>query len=120
MRICFKILLLFNIICVVLICVLLPDGLAGILSALIEGDDTHYASGYSEDIFKTIQRDMTEAEVFALLGEPLKRWPVREGTNDARVNMIWTNSPNSNSYRYRMIQFHNGKVIDKIAYYYWD
>jgi hypothetical protein len=92
------------------------DGTAGCwLPALVE-EDTEYALGYSTAAFRRLRIGMSKDEVFALLGEPLDRYPV-EG---AREGWRWTRSPGDRSYRVRVALFTGGRVSEVLHEFYLD
>lgn len=111
---------LFMIVCVVgaLIAVntYLVDGVVGSGLRLIFGDDTVYATAYSEAAFRRIAIGMTEDQVRALLGEPLGMRVQPFG----RTSWWFTTSPHDKSYRQRAVVFQDGLVTQILHEFYVD
>lgn len=57
---------------------LVPDGLDGAALAVVMGDTAVYAAGYSDRAFRSVCPGMSEDDVRAILGEPLKKESVPE------------------------------------------
>jgi len=96
--------------------VLLIDGLEGLIFGLLLKEDTEYASGYTDAGWRSIQVGMTQADVRAVLGEPLQVWQNRSGS----VSMRWSRSPGSTNYRSRVLLLENDRVVKKHAEFYLD
>jgi hypothetical protein len=92
------------------------DGMDGCLMAPLFGEDTQYASGYSTEAFRKLRAGMSKDEVFALLGEPLGRYPVFDG----REGWRWTRSPGDHGYRVRVTLFTGERISEIIHHYYLD
>lgn len=71
--------------------------------------NTEYAPGFSEEAFAAVQIGDTEAEVLALLGEPLER-----NTNSQDPSYLYLRYSRargrSDTHRARVIQLRNGRV----------
>jgi hypothetical protein len=70
------------------------DGVAGILGPLVFGDDTVWATGYTDAGFRAVRIGMSRTEIYALLGPPLHVMPTKTG----QVAEGWTtldSSPNA-------------------------
>ena len=80
------------------------------------GEDTVYASVYSDDKFINVSTGMALREVEMLIGPPLAIWT----NNDGSVSRQWTKSPASTHYRLRVIVFSNEAVAEKNGYFYFD
>jgi outer membrane protein assembly factor BamE (lipoprotein component of BamABCDE complex) len=96
--------------------VFLLDGLDGFFFGLSNDESTHYAQGYSDNQFRRVRSGMREAEVFALLGEPLSRYPVR----GERTGWLYSERGGDGDYRVRVIIFREGEVTERISEYYVD
>jgi hypothetical protein len=92
------------------------DGMDGCLIAPLFGEDTEYASGYSTEAFRKLRAGMSKHEVFALLGEPLERYPAADGLGGWR----WTRSPGDHSYRVRVTLFTDDRISEIVHHYYLD
>ena len=93
------------------------DGLNGWLLSLGAEEDTEYAAGYSDKAFRNVRSGMTEANVLALLGEPLEKSPRRpDGTEGWR----YARSPSDASYRVRVIRLRHGIVTSVRHHFYYD
>lgn len=75
---------------VLLLLIVLLYSLAGIKKGFL--DKTTYSTGFSEEKFASIKEGMTEKEVFAILGQPLK---VSEKVGQRIYDSNWTEEPSS-------------------------
>lgn len=102
------------------------DGFAGVFFGDFSSEDTtEYASGYSDKGFRKLRKGMTEKEVRALLGEPIRVWEYRppKELREKRLPAIgWTYSrtPNDDSYRIRVVHFQEGEVSRIFSEFYVD
>jgi hypothetical protein len=92
------------------------DGVSGMIWGALLSEDTVYASGYTERGFCDVRVGMSQPQVYDLVGAPLDIW-TNEG---ASVGMRWSKSPGDRNFRCRVLQFVNGKVVDKHTEYYVD
>ena len=97
----------------------LLDGIDGLFFSKLAlgGEDTQYASGYTDGGFRAIRIGVSKEEVLGILGSPLKLWPdEHEGLE------IWgyTSTPSDSNYRIRVVQFRGGVVVDKVSEFYVD
>ena len=109
------------------------DGVDGILCTVLLGpdEDTVYAGGYNISSFRKIRNGIPQAEVLAILGEPIDRfgmkedssaddgWWYRRADSDAE-GWSYSKSANSSHYRKRIVVFRDSRVVDKIAKFYVD
>lgn len=104
---------------------ILIDGIHGELAGLLFKTDTKYAENYSHSKFKKIKTGMNEAEVSAIIGEPICKWHtffLKNGecvTTDT-ISFQYSESPGDTHYRLRQIYFFEGKVAEKDGYFYID
>lgn len=93
------------------------DGYSGlILHKLLNSDTSRYSEGYSDEIFLSVEKGMTETDVIKILGEPLARWKPTENI----VGFQYSESCESGNYRLRQVYLENNIVADVISYYYID
>jgi hypothetical protein len=97
---------------------LLLDGWPGTLAAWTLGHDTEYAPGYSTMGYLRIRTGMTKEQVRSLAGQPLATQHEPSAPNTERWH--WTRSPGSNNYRYRSVEFTDGRVSKTRAGFYFD
>jgi outer membrane protein assembly factor BamE (lipoprotein component of BamABCDE complex) len=90
------------------------DGFGGILGSIFFEDSTQYAAGYSVAAFRQVKVGMAEAEVYALLGQPLDTHS-RDDTT-----YLWYSKPQKSHFRDRKIMLRNGLVVDKNTEFYVD
>jgi hypothetical protein len=98
----------------------LLDGINGwVFSKLaVGGEDTQYASGYTDSAFRAIRVGMPKEKVRELLGPPLD-----VGTSDPPKRLeIWRYSwsPSDTNYRIRVVHLRDGVVVDKVSEFYVD
>jgi hypothetical protein len=88
------------------------------------GYGTVYASGYTEEGFRSVTTGMSSEEVLATIGTPLRKvpwtgytWPV-PGSDE---NWWYSEQPpqDGNYYR-RWLLFKNGRVLANLSYFYVD
>lgn len=108
------------------------DGWPTPLWALVCGDDTEFAPQYSAWSFFQIRIGMTELELERTLGKPLEIWPHEDEfvrytsktqlTNTSGKTYGWqyTRSPNNSSYRRRIVDVKDGRVVGKGSEFYVD
>jgi hypothetical protein len=92
------------------------DGLLGESRALVFGDTTKYADGYSERAFRNVRAGMSESEVRSAIGEPLSVFK----TADGGIGWRYSGSKNDGSYRQRLVYFRGDKVVSAIHEFYVD
>lgn len=97
------------------------DGLDGwFFSTSIFGDafkeDTIYAEGYKDSLFRNIDIGMNFDEVLSILGPPLEKIV----SKDNRIVWTYSMSPGAKSYRVRTITFQNSRVTELSHYFYLD
>lgn len=100
------------------------DGWLGIFCG---NGDTVWATGYSDNRWRSIHAGMTREEVYAVLGPPLE---IRLSPtlfdfdtprqNPGEVVECWTRTPNNGSYSIRQLVFKGDDVVDKINEFYID
>jgi hypothetical protein len=95
---------------------LLIDGLDGLIFGLLLKEDTEYAAGYTDTKWRSIRIGMTEADVRAILGEPLQVWQNRGES----VGMRWSRSPGDTNYRCRVILLENDRLVERHAEFHLD
>jgi hypothetical protein len=98
--------------------VFLLDGLQGLFFGWESNESTHYAEGYSDRQFRRVRLGMRDAEVFALLGEPLSRYPIQG--KDGCIGWRYSEPGGDGDYRVRVILFEEGKAKKRIGEYYVD
>jgi hypothetical protein len=75
------------------------DGVAGILGPLLFGDDTVWATGYTDAGFRAVRVGMSRTEIYAILGPPFyatpngtgqvaEDWTVLDSSPDADCNLF--------------------------------
>lgn len=93
----------------------LLDGLDGELCALMFQEDTVYAKGYSDWRFRMVKVGMNMHEVESLIGPPLGGWD-----GGGWFTQRWSMSAHDSHYRFRAINFTNGRVAGKQTGFYVD
>jgi outer membrane protein assembly factor BamE (lipoprotein component of BamABCDE complex) len=96
------------------ICVLVCeplDGFNGYLYFRFHPDKTIWADGYSDGAFKQVRDGMTQTEVYALMGPPLKS--VEQVFDKTYTIQRWTDREGLDARRRREIYFHGVLVIGK-------
>ena len=98
------------------------EGLTGTLFHLLTaGGDTVYASGFSDGRFLLVRNGMTDAQVIALLGEPLERYRPQVGDDPSwDLGMRWSRSATDSHYSVRVVLFKKGRVADVRSEFYVD
>ena len=96
------------------------DGLKGALLGAIFGEDTVYADEYSHDRFAEIELGMSEKEVYSRIGPPISTWQTPSQIKDGEHSARWSYSPGDTHFRGRIIQFKEGRVIEKHSEFYID
>jgi hypothetical protein len=91
-------------------------GLSEGLLASVFGEDTVYAPDYTEKHFIALRLGADEDTVQQLLGGPITKHNRRSGGS----YWVYSQSLRSRNYRVRQIRFENGRVVEKLASYYWD
>lgn len=88
------------------------DGASGIVNAILHGENTVFADGYTADGFRAVEPGMTREEVHELLGSPLESW---DGTGDSTWDAAerWSLSPGDSRYRFRAVYYRDGRVVAK-------
>lgn len=95
---------------------LLCSGVSIAPIALMATLETEWAPNYREFEFHRIQPGETREQVLARLGEPLERF-----ARGARESWVYTRSPNSNHYWYRVVYFDSsGRVESTYHELYFD
>ena len=92
------------------------DGIGGMVWGVILAEDTVYAPGYTEANFVRVSVGMSLHQVYSLVGPPLDVWT----NKDSSLGMKWSKSPRDTNFRCRVLEFANGKVVDKHAEFYVD
>ena len=93
------------------------DGLHGRIFKLIEGAETDYAKGYTNEAFRRIKVGQTQDEVIEIVGEPFNYERVKLRS---RSRWMYSRSPNSRHYLHRGIRFEDGHVIEVEHHFYFD
>jgi outer membrane protein assembly factor BamE (lipoprotein component of BamABCDE complex) len=88
------------------------DGIGGIVCRILMEEDTVWASGYSDEGFRSVRLGMTRSEVHNLLGPPIESTPW-EGQSWEN----WTYSPADTNYQVRDVVFKDDVVVRKISEY---
>jgi outer membrane protein assembly factor BamE (lipoprotein component of BamABCDE complex) len=92
------------------------DGWIGNLFLAVDGEDTEWALGYSDDAFRVVHIGMSRKEVYAILGKPFETWSwVQDEVYEA-----WTRSPGDTNFRQRQVIFKGDRVIGKTTAVYVD
>jgi hypothetical protein len=91
------------------------DGFPAVILALAFPEDTVYAPGYTDAGFMKVEVGMTREQVYRLIGQPISVW-----TNSDTIGERWSRSPGDTHFRCRVLQFSEGKVVDKHSEYYID
>lgn len=100
---------------------LVPDGVDGAVLALVMGDTGTYAPGYSDRAFRSVRSGMTQEDVRAILGEPLKAESVPELRPAGSVVWAYSASVRKGNFRVRSVVFGpEGRVLSTHAYYWID
>jgi hypothetical protein len=89
------------------------DGFGGII-AVVWGDNTVWAPGYTDAGFREVRIGMKRSEVHALLGEPLESHPQTGG----EVIESWTTMGTTSfdcSIHFRCVTFKGDVVVEKVA-----
>lgn len=90
------------------------EGIGGRLFAMVWTDNTVWAPGYTNSVFRAVRVGMKRSEVYALLGQPLETNPLPGGG----VIETWTNLGKDSfdcSIQFRRISFQGDVVIEKVA-----
>jgi hypothetical protein len=90
------------------------DGIDGLVLRRVFGEDTVYAPGYTDRLFRKVAVGMTVANVKGLLGEPLSSNPTHEG-REYGTFWCYSESPSMNSFRSRAVKMRNGVVVGSYA-----
>jgi len=96
------------------------DGLSGEIFGLLIESDTQYSGKYSHKKFSKLRVGMTEEQVVNLIGEPLSKWQPYTGEKSHYIGFVYSKSPSSTNYRYRLVNFEHGKVAEIVSYFYTD
>lgn len=96
------------------------DGLSGTLLAVVLGEDTVYASSYTDAGFRRVQVGMSQHEVHEVLGAPLASWPIESAGGPPEHAEKWSTSPGDTNFRLRVVRFRSGHVVRKIAEFWVD
>ena len=102
--------------CTAALPLVLFDGWPDPLAAIVFGDDTEFAPGYTTLGFLRIRQGMSSDEVVRCIGEPLRRYPDNAGGE----RWFWTRSPHDSSYRIRAVLFRDGRVVTRESEFYVD
>lgn len=92
------------------------DGWGDNAMAVLYGNDTEYAPGYSEKKFARLKPGMTMDEVEERLGRPLQEYVI----GGEEFGWKYTRSPRDMSYRVRVVVFKAGLVSEIIHEFYMD
>ncbi len=76
-------------------------------------DQTQWAPGYSESVFKTVTKGMSAATVRELLGEPLAKEVYSDGSR--REYWRYTKGSPDSSYWFRTITINQDSVVEDIG-----
>ena len=79
-------------------------------------DRTTFAAGFSDEKFDKVQLGMSEAQVAAILGEPLLKQPCHSD----RCYWRYSGGPPDSNFWQRVISFEDGRVSHKLADYFVD
>ena len=82
-------------------------------------EDTEYAGGYSEQVFRTIKPGAAVDEVRRLLGPPLRDVQSPAGA-PTDACWVYSRSPSHHAFRARGLCFSNGKVVELHSFWYFD
>lgn len=90
--------------------------------------DTRYASGYSERKFRQVEVGMTETQVVALIGRPLGTHRYWRGHPAYKFpgDFVWSYTSDGAAFwgdwawLSREIIFHEGRVVQKVFWTYYD
>ena len=94
----------------------LIDGISGEFWSILFGEDTKYASGYSDAAWRRRQIGEALPDVMRDLGAPIDVW-----TNDDKsLTMRWSISPGDTHYRTRALVVKEGRVVGKWSEFYVD
>ena len=102
------------------------DGRDGLLSGLVVGEDTLYASGYSARAFGEVTVGMPREQVHSLLGAPLDSWTIDSGEVHHSAKRSWdlaerwSRSPGDTHYRQRKVFYRADRVAVIVAEFYFD
>ena len=92
------------------------DGWGGGAMAVLYGNDTEYAPGYSEKEFGRLKPGISMKEVEERLGRPLEEYVI----GGDEIGWKYTRSPRDMSYRVRVVIFKAGFITEVIHEFYMD
>ena len=97
------------------------DGVEGLIFSTLLKEDTVYAPAYSDKGFKKIHQNMRMKDVIELIGNPLFKQTEFFEEYKSNIDRWWySKSASSSHYRIREIRFKDGKVCEKIHYFWGD
>lgn len=96
------------------------DGLTGFIFSSLENEDTAYASGYTDAGFRGVKVGMSDADVFRLIGQPQKSWPIGDSGEGSETGARWSYSPSDTNFRCRVLLFRDHHVVEKHTEFYLD
>jgi outer membrane protein assembly factor BamE (lipoprotein component of BamABCDE complex) len=96
-------------------------GAGAVLSLHLTPAHTVYAPHYTEHHFRQVTAGMTEAQVRALVGEPLSRWEPGASATDAPAYVfVYSKRGDESDYEQRCVRFAQGKVVEIVSQRYYD
>ena len=96
------------------------DGIHGNIFDLIAKTDTEYSKDYSDSAFRKVKIGQSKEKVMELIGEPLSSSAVKRKKKSDKEVLWYSRSPSGGSYRLRIVELIEDKVVNVKNYFYID